>query len=200
MKHHVALNLTLSLVMCFSAGCASLKGTVNYDALNRLAAKDYAIVELLISVEKDGEILEGRYKTTETADGFIAEYTYEKFATFGEEAGQITIPESRKRIYWGSATVAGNRIVEKRGDELDLPIERLTPKKFSFDETYFNNVIKDTNGFSATVTNVSAFFGQNPTVSSMEIEVRYTSVSFTSITVEYALGGTETVLTYRFDL
>lgn len=189
--------LSIAIILC---ACSKAKEKNIYDTLNELKAFEYHAVSLSVSTVVDGEALSGNYKTTKTEDGYDVEYTYEQLQTFKEQNGNIIIPESRKAIYRGTASVINGKITAQIGDPIDVSLKELSAKYLDFSEDYFDNVNASEDKFSAKVVDTEGFFGKTVT-GNMMVEISYTEHGLSSITLSYGDGlNGEYVLTYSFQV
>ncbi len=201
MKKAILFGIAVLACVLTIAGCDTEDSvTTDYDKLNELADKEYSSITLNVSTAVNGVTLAGEYVSTATDDGYQITYTYDQMAVFGEDEGDIVIPDSYKQTLSGTAVISNGVVTSQSGDEVDLTIGQLTASGLSFDSKNFNEANTASGKFTAKVTEIDAFLGQSVSASDMTVAVSYSETALSSLTIEYrSKNGAAVTMTYIFN-
>ena len=170
-----------------------------YGKLNDLIAKTSSSVELSITVQMDGESLQGTYEVTAQENGYRAVYSYERLNTFEKTEDGYSVPDAVKAVYQGSVVVEDGKIIEQDGAAADIAFEQMTAEGVTFDESYFTEASIAEDCITAKVVDTEAFLGKAFDCTEMSMEVHFTEEAVTSLTVSYRTAdAAQVVIEYRF--
>ena len=185
MKRIVYILVILSLVLSLAACTDEI--TV-YDRLSLLSMRSYECITMNVKTTTNGVSLESSYTVS---DGSVI-FSVERLNPFSADS------EDMKSKIQGIATVVDGVVTQLDGVPVELPSYTTLLGAFNFKEDYFANAKETETSFSADITNLSDFIGNELTAQFAKIVVNYDTLSFESIVITYSTQSSYVVITYEF--
>lgn len=193
MKKTIILVLVLILATLCLTSCQDGK----YTEFNQAFQQSHAQLTIDVTVKKSGET-NGLVSNVVvlTADGTKqVSYTLQQYATIDVNGDQITLPESQIITKTGNVVLENGQVTSQTGDQVDLDFANLGTLDFNFSDSCLFNP-QTTNGiFTAHVTSLTKFCGQNIS-GATNVKVSVDTQTFKMLTLTYTANGSDVTIVY----
>ena len=168
-----------------------------YKTINKLLKRIEYPVTLTTTITKGRSVFYGEYYVTESEDGiYTVDYSYERLSYFAiTDNDEIVTPENYKTRYTGRIKVKDGKIIEKKGAEVDIPVEALNVG-ITLSESILTDVETSEGRFSADVTSLQEVAGLSVEADSASIDISYNDTKITEITLSFTTSSYHAEIKY----
>lgn len=189
--------ILIVLVLILATLCLTSCQDGEYAELNQISKNSYNQVQIDVTVKKSGEnsALVSSIKVLNADATKQIEYSLQEYAEFDINGDTISAPESQIVTKTGTVVLENGQITSQTGDKTNLDFAKVGNINFNFSSSCLFGA-QNTNGiFSAHVTNLTKFCGQNISGAS-NVKVVVDTQSYKSITLSYTVDGSEVTILY----
>ena len=133
-----------------------LFGNSFYAQTRKRLERPFTRSELIVCVEKDGDVLHSAYQALSEDGQTTITYTFEEFSLFEQKDGVYVAPSSRKETAQGSVLIENGQVRTAQGKTPPLSVGLITFADVSFQKQYFENATVTESTFEADVIDAQA--------------------------------------------
>ncbi len=205
MKKSILIILVVAILALSLSACdTEITGDI-YAKLNKLCDLNYTSIRLDVETHFHGVRLKNTYTANTASNNTMVSYSIQELAEITtDKDGNIIMPEEMITTKTGSAIVVNGQIV---AGDTSIPVQQLENINLKFKKEFFDvdatdRADKTWRIFSATVTNIKGFTGNNNfDATSMSVEVRYYENYVNNIVIRYTTSnGASITVIYSLSL
>lgn len=166
-----------------------------YDVLNGLTKQNYKKIQLDITTLTGDIELNANYALTANK----VEYSIEQLNLLPSDGNLNNASPDYKTPIQGTATIENGKVTNLDNEVVNLPEYTELKGAFDFKESYFKNIQAENGKFSADVTSVAGFLGNDRNLNDMKVVIEYNSTALESIYITYTTQNSNVTTVYSFE-